>query len=143
LKIHGHIREVCGWGTWIRTKIDGVRVRCSTVELSPTRSSQKVTQSAKTGVRLRQVETKHMQLHAHAADDADAFAEIDLRVAGQMDERDEDLARSGAGGPHVILHRRVAAGVPMFDPQPFENTVSPCGSGSGHRITSELSQHRL
>ena len=25
-----------GWGTWIRTKIDGVRVRCSTVELSPT-----------------------------------------------------------------------------------------------------------
>jgi hypothetical protein len=26
-----------GWGTWIRTKIDGVRVRCSTVELSPTR----------------------------------------------------------------------------------------------------------
>src|ERR1700737_3248790 len=30
-----------GWGTWIRTKIDGVRVRCSTVELSPTRSPQK------------------------------------------------------------------------------------------------------
>ena len=26
-----------GCGTWIRTKIDGVRVRCSTVELSPTR----------------------------------------------------------------------------------------------------------
>jgi hypothetical protein len=25
-----------GWGTWIRTKIDGVRVRCSTVELFPT-----------------------------------------------------------------------------------------------------------
>src|ERR1700733_2286803 len=24
-----------GWGTWIRTKIDGVRVLCSTVELSP------------------------------------------------------------------------------------------------------------
>jgi hypothetical protein len=24
-----------GWGTWIRTKILGVRVRCSTVELSP------------------------------------------------------------------------------------------------------------
>ena len=26
-----------GWGTWIRTKIDGVRVRCSAVELSLTR----------------------------------------------------------------------------------------------------------
>lgn len=24
-----------GWGTWIRTKIDGVRVRCSTIELFP------------------------------------------------------------------------------------------------------------
>ena len=28
-------RELRGWGTWIRTKINGVRVRCSTVELSP------------------------------------------------------------------------------------------------------------
>ena len=27
--------EGIGWGTWIRTKINGVRVRCSTVELSP------------------------------------------------------------------------------------------------------------
>ena len=26
-----------GWGTWIRTKINGVRVRCSTIELSPNR----------------------------------------------------------------------------------------------------------
>ena len=76
-----------------------------------------------TGVRLRQVETKHMQLHAHAADDADAFAEIDLRVARRMGERDEDLARSGAGDPHVILHHRVAAGIAMLDPQPFENPL--------------------
>jgi hypothetical protein len=58
------------------------------------------------GVRLRQVETKHMQLHAHAADNADAFAEIDLRVAGRMDERDEDLARFGAGDPHVTMKRK-------------------------------------
>ena len=27
--------KISGWGTWIRTKIDGVRVRSSTVELSP------------------------------------------------------------------------------------------------------------
>ena len=26
-----------GWGTWIRTKIDGVRVRSSTIELFPKR----------------------------------------------------------------------------------------------------------
>ena len=29
------IEFLSGWGTWIRTKINGVRVRCSTVELSP------------------------------------------------------------------------------------------------------------
>ena len=31
-----------GWGTWIRTKIDGVRVRCSTVELFPSRAAPKI-----------------------------------------------------------------------------------------------------
>ena len=30
-----------GWGTWIRTKINGVRVRCSTVELSPNAAGPK------------------------------------------------------------------------------------------------------
>ena len=57
-----------------------------------------------TGVRLRQVEAEDMQLHAHAADDADAFAEVDLRMARRMGERHENLARSGAGVPNVILH---------------------------------------
>jgi hypothetical protein len=33
----GKLNEINGWGTWIRTKINGVRVRCSTVELSPTK----------------------------------------------------------------------------------------------------------
>src|ERR1700730_8030283 len=103
--------------------INGVKFLCPTFELPPTRYPQKVTRSAKTGVRLRQVETKRMPLHAHAADDADAFAEIDLRVAGRMDERDEDLARSGAGDPYVILHDRIAASVAVFDPQPFENPL--------------------
>lgn len=30
-------KERAGWGTWIRTKIDGVRVRSSTIELFPKR----------------------------------------------------------------------------------------------------------
>ena len=30
-----YFNDLYGWGTWIRTKIDGVRVRSSTVELSP------------------------------------------------------------------------------------------------------------
>jgi hypothetical protein len=75
------------------------------------------------GVRLRQVETKHTQLHAHAADDADAFAEIDLRMARRMGQRHEGLARPGAGDPNVILHDRIAASVALFDPQPFENPL--------------------
>jgi hypothetical protein len=34
-----------------------------------------------------------MQLHPHPADDADAFAEIDLGVARRMGERNKNLAR--------------------------------------------------
>jgi hypothetical protein len=58
------------------------------------------------------------QKHAaspHAADDAGAFAEIDLGVAGRMGERDENLARPGARLADVILHDRIAAGKPVFD----------------------------
>src|ERR1700730_2773000 len=64
-----------------------------------------------------------MQLHAHAADHADAFAEIDLRMARRMGERDEDLARSSAHDPHVILHYGVTAGKVVFETQPFENPL--------------------
>ena len=39
-----------GWGTWIRTKIDGVRVRSSTVELSP--SGPSVERPSPMGTRL-------------------------------------------------------------------------------------------
>ena len=37
-----------------------------------------------------------------------------------MDERDEDLARSGARQANVILHHRIAADVAVFDPRRFE-----------------------
>ena len=33
-------RKLTGWGTWIRTKINGVRVRCSTIELCPTNAAE-------------------------------------------------------------------------------------------------------
>lgn len=33
--------ERIGWGTWIRTKIDGVRVRSSTVELFPSSGARR------------------------------------------------------------------------------------------------------
>ena len=33
----GKLNEINGWGTWIRTRTDGVRVRCSAVKLFPSR----------------------------------------------------------------------------------------------------------
>src|SRR5580704_17292831 len=62
------------------------------------------------GVRMRQVEAEHMQLHPYAADDANAFAEIDLRMARRMGEWHEDLARPDACQADVILPGRIAAG---------------------------------
>ena len=72
---------------------------------------------------MRQVEAQDMQLHPYAADDTNAFAEVDLRMARRMGQRHEDLARPGAGDPNVILHDRIAASVAVFDPQPFENPL--------------------
>jgi hypothetical protein len=75
------------------------------------------------GVRMRQVEAEHMQLHPHAADDGDAFAEIDLRMTGRMRERHEDLSRPRARQPHIVLHHRTAGGEGVFVPKPFENLL--------------------
>src|SRR3984893_8885740 len=76
------------------------------------------------GVRMRQVEAEHMQLHPYAADDTNAFAEVDLRMARRMGQRHEDLARPAAGHPNVILHYGITAGKTVFEPQPYEKTLS-------------------
>ena len=78
---------------------------------------------------MRQVEAEHMQLHPHAADDADAFAKIHLRVTRRMSERHEDLARARARQPHIILHHCVAAGEVVLIPQPFNKGVLGDGEG--------------
>ena len=75
------------------------------------------------GVRVRQVEAEHMQLHPHAADDRDAFAEIDLRVTRRMRERHEDLPRPRSRQAHIILHHRIAAGKAVLVPKTFENPL--------------------
>src|ERR1700738_3881386 len=64
-----------------------------------------------------------MQLHPCAADDANAFAEVDLCMARRMGQRHEDLARAAAGDPNVILHYGITAGKTVFEPQPFENPL--------------------
>ena len=65
-----------------------------------------------------------MQLGVHSADDANAFAEIDLSMSRRMSKRHKDLARPQTRKPHIILYDRIAARKPMFDPQPFENPLS-------------------
>src|SRR3984893_5485217 len=75
------------------------------------------------GVRMRQVEAEHMQLYPYAADDTNAFAEVDLRMARRMGQRHEDLARPAAGDPNVILHYGITAAKAVLDPQPFENPL--------------------
>jgi hypothetical protein len=64
----------------------------------------------KTGVRLRQLEAEHMQLHPHAADDADALAEIDLRMARRVSERHRtslaSVTASAARSPSPPCSRR-------------------------------------
>ena len=53
-----NITRLYGWGTWIRTKIDGVTVRCSTVELSPTRWKAKFGRMDVSEARLLEVDRK-------------------------------------------------------------------------------------
>ena len=74
-------------------------------------------------VGVRQVEAEHMQLHPRAADDRDAFAEIDLRVARRMRERHEHFPRPGARQSHIVLHDCLAARKSVLVPQPFENPL--------------------
>ena len=42
-------------------------------------------------MRMRQVEAEYIQLHPHVANEGDAFAKIDLRVARRTSEQNENL----------------------------------------------------
>src|SRR4029453_1002801 len=72
---------------------------------------------------MRKVETKHMQLHPHAANDADTFAEIDFGMSRRMRKRNDHLSRLRARQPHVVFYDRIAARKAVFDPQPLENPL--------------------
>ena len=77
-------------------------------------------------VRMRQVHKEHMQLLAHAADHADRFAEINLRMAWRMRERNECLPGPRPREPDVILYHRIAAAKPMLGLKPFEIRLAVC-----------------
>src|SRR4029453_19020845 len=72
---------------------------------------------------MRKVETKHMQLGPHAANDADTFAEIDFGMSRRMRKRNDPLPRLRARQPHVVFYDRIAARKAVFDPQPLENPL--------------------
>src|SRR5579862_6786518 len=72
---------------------------------------------------MRKIEAKYVHHRAHTADDADALAEIHLGVTGGMRQRHECLLHPRSLQTDVILHHRVAAGIPVLGPQPLKNPL--------------------
>ena len=70
---------------------------------------------------MRQVHEEHVQLLPHATNDADGFAEVDLRMPRRMHQRGKSLTQPPLRDPHVVLHARVAASVAMLGLQPLED----------------------
>lgn len=77
----------------------------------------------KAGIRLRQVHAEEVELTTNAADHADRFAKINLRMTRWMRQRHEGLAASRAGDPDIILHHRVATVEPVFVAQPLKDPL--------------------
>ena len=64
-----------------------------------------------------------MHHRPHAADEADALAEIHLRMPRRMRQRHECLAQSQPCRPDIILHHRIAAGIAMLVAQALEDPL--------------------
>jgi hypothetical protein len=65
-------------------------------------------------VGMRQVHREIVRLALHAADRDDSFAEVRLRLAGRMHQRNEHLPAAQLRQTQVVLHDRVAARELMF-----------------------------
>jgi hypothetical protein len=76
------------------------------------------------GVRVRQVEAEEVDLAALASDHRHRLAEVDLRMAGRMDERHEHLPHPLPPLADVVLHDRIATGKAMLG---AEALVDPPG----------------
>ena len=74
-------------------------------------------------VRMRQIEDHVVRLALDAGDYHHRFAEVGLRLARRMGQRDEHLPAAQLAGAHVVLHDRVAAGVTVLGTQPVEDTL--------------------
>jgi hypothetical protein len=75
------------------------------------------------GVRVRQVESKKVDLALHAADDAEGLAKINLGMTRRVCERHEHLLRGLPPARHVILYNRDAPGEAILVPQPLKDPL--------------------
>ena len=73
-----------------------------------------------TGVRVRQVKSKKVDLALHAADDAEGLAKIHLSVTRRVGQRHKHFLRPLPLRRHVILDDGDAASEPMLVPQTLE-----------------------
>src|SRR3984893_8728407 len=107
--------RIPGWGTWIRTKIDGVRVRCSTVELSPTRWKAVACGWAKMTIGLSDIDEHAAQLRA-------GIAIINAAIEGKIKLVGTPCARWQTEAHLLRLTgHRIAIGSLI----PFERSLSP------------------
>ena len=72
---------------------------------------------------MRQIESHEMRLLLHAGDHHLGLAEVGLRLARRVCERDEHLLAAELGLAHVVLHDGVAAGVIVFGPEPLDDAL--------------------
>ena len=74
----------------------------------------------KTGIRVRQVHRKEVNLLFHPANNRPGLAEVCLGMARWMGQRHEDLTVTLATGANVIFYDRHTTRVTMFIAKPFE-----------------------
>ncbi len=74
-----------------------------------------------TGIRVRQVHGKEMDLALDPGDDRQSLAEVHLGMAGVVGQGDKDLTAPASVFPDVILDNCVAALEAMLVAEPFED----------------------
>src|SRR5271163_3558840 len=76
-----------------------------------------------TGVAVRQVHRKEVDLLLHPADHRERFAEVDLRVTRLVSQRHEHLALPLAPLVHVVLYDRGPADIAVLVAQSLEDPL--------------------
>jgi hypothetical protein len=77
------------------------------------------------GIRLRQVQAQEVDLLTHAANHADRFVKIHLRMARRVCQRHERIAAARPVEPDLVLHHGISAGKAMLVAQPFDDSLGP------------------